>query len=266
MGIPSLAGRGSCFTGGRVRVALARLTSPPQASAPFPVPAASPAGKNVLRGVHIPVVPGAAGQALPHPRTQAQFCEQVPARRAGFRAGIPAVHGDNGPAVPLRLVLQHGPELRPASAGDRAGQPPVADHAGHVQVLDRDHVVLADQARTGLVQEVPPLISHPGMHPGDLDDPLCAVRRPALAPGEPALPPLQLPLMPLPVPGVRDLLTRGQRGEMGQAHVYAGALARSRERHRVGRVDVECHEPAVGRVAGHGHRCRVNGGRVYVRP
>jgi translation initiation factor 2 gamma subunit (eIF-2gamma) len=55
-------------------------------------------------------------------------------------------------------------------------QPPVADHTAHVQVLDRDHVVLADQACADLVQEVAPRIGHPRMHPGDLASPFCVVR------------------------------------------------------------------------------------------
>src|SRR5690348_3539912 len=71
--------------------------------------------------------------------------------------------------------------------------------------------------------------------------------------------------MPFPVPRMRDLLTRGQHGEVGQAHVYADALTGSRARFRVERVDVECHEPPTGRVTGHGHRRRVNVGRVHVR-
>jgi hypothetical protein len=43
--------------------------------------------KDVLRGVDVPVVPGAAGRASPLPGGQGQAREQVPARRAGKIAG-----------------------------------------------------------------------------------------------------------------------------------------------------------------------------------
>src|SRR6476646_11774960 len=72
--------------------------------------------------------------------------------------------------------------------------------------------------------------------------------------------------MPFPVPRMRDLLTRRQYGEVSQAHLYTDALTGGRTRFRVESVDVECHEPPTGRVTGHGHRRRVNVGRVQVRP
>ena len=40
--------------------------------------------QDVLRRVNVPVVPGAAGRARPVPRLQAEFGEQMPARRARF--------------------------------------------------------------------------------------------------------------------------------------------------------------------------------------
>src|SRR6266567_7316096 len=88
--------------------------------------------QDVLRGVQVPVMPGAAGRARPLPRAQTQRCEQVPARRAGPGAGEPAVDYDEGAPVALALVLKLAAELAPAAIRDRPGQPPVSDHAGHV--------------------------------------------------------------------------------------------------------------------------------------
>src|SRR5690349_24643043 len=85
--------------------------------------------QDVLRGVEVPVVPGTAERALPRPGAEGQLREQVPARRARLRAGVPAVDHDQAPTVPLTLVLQLAPELAPAAVADRAGQPPVAEHA-----------------------------------------------------------------------------------------------------------------------------------------
>src|SRR6516225_11353941 len=83
--------------------------------------------KDVLGGVDVPVMPGAAGRARPVPGGQAQLCQPVPAPRAGLRAGVPAVDDDQAAAVPGALVRQLAAELAPAAAGDRAGQMPVAD-------------------------------------------------------------------------------------------------------------------------------------------
>ena len=78
-------------------------------------------GEDVLGGVDVPVVPGAAGRALPGPRAETQLREQVPARRAGLRAGIPPVDHDQLPPVPLALVLELAAELAPAAVRDHAG-------------------------------------------------------------------------------------------------------------------------------------------------
>src|SRR5215472_9020211 len=78
--------------------------------------------KDVLGRVDVPVVSGAAGRARPAPGGQAEFREQVPARRAGLRAGVPPVDHDQATAVPLALVLELAPEFRPPAVRDRAGQ------------------------------------------------------------------------------------------------------------------------------------------------
>ena len=82
--------------------------------------------QDVLSGINVPVVPGAAGRALPRPRAQAQLREQVPARHAGLAGGVPAVDHDQVPPGPLRLVLQLAPEFAPPAVGDGLGQLPVA--------------------------------------------------------------------------------------------------------------------------------------------
>src|SRR5580704_18449273 len=87
--------------------------------------------KDVLSGVEVPVMPGAAAGARPAACPQAQLREQVPARRAGLRAGVPPVEHDQFPVGPLALVLELAAELAPSAVRDRPGQPPVADHPGH---------------------------------------------------------------------------------------------------------------------------------------
>jgi hypothetical protein len=190
----------------------------------------------------------------------------MPARRAGLGAGMPAIRYGDLAAVALGLVLQHGSELSPARTADGTGQMPVTDHAGHIQVLHGDHVEPAHQARTGLVQEVPAGVGHPGMRAGDLNGPPGPISGPALGPGQPALPTLEPPLVPLPVLGVRDLLANRQGDEMSQPHVYPDAPTCGRKKRRIGHVSVEGHEPASGRVPCHSHRRGIKADNVYAWP
>ena len=108
-------------------------------------------------------------------RREAQRGEQIPARRAGFRGWVPAIHGNHRTAVAFRLVFQHRPELGPSGARDRAGQRLVPDHPGHVQVFYGDHVEPLNEIGAGLVQEVAPRVGHPGVSAGDLHPRLGAV-------------------------------------------------------------------------------------------
>src|ERR1700734_440570 len=71
--------------------------------------------QDVLRGVNVPVVPGAAGRALPRPGSQGQLREQVPARGAGLAARVEAVDYDQVPPGPGSLVLELAAELAPAT-------------------------------------------------------------------------------------------------------------------------------------------------------
>src|SRR5205807_6002860 len=138
---------------------------------------------------------------------EAEGGEQVPARRTGLGGGMPAVHCDDRTTIASGLVFQHGPEFGPAGAGNRAGKRAVTDHAGDVQILDRDHIEPAYQGRTGLMQEISPRVSHPGVGAGYFHRLLHAVRGTALAPGESPLIPLEPPFMPFPVLRVSDLLS-----------------------------------------------------------
>src|SRR2546430_770615 len=123
--------------------------------------------KDVLRGVDVPVVPGAAGRASPVPGGQAQLRQPVPACRAGLAGGIPAVDDNQAAAVPLALVCKLAAELAPAAIGDGAGEMAVADHVLDREVFDHDEVGLVDQPGAGLVQEVPPRVAYLAVRTGD---------------------------------------------------------------------------------------------------
>src|SRR5438270_2135349 len=83
--------------------------------------------QDVLRGVDVPVVPGAAGRALPRPGLEREVREQVPARRARLGTGVPAAGHDQVPPGCGRLVLDHAAEATPAAVRDGLSERPVAD-------------------------------------------------------------------------------------------------------------------------------------------
>ncbi len=150
--------------------------------------------KDVLRGVDIPVLPGAAGRARPLPGGQTQLGEQAPARRARLRAGIGAVDHDQLAAVPLALERQLAAELTPAAVRDRAGQMPVAEHAADIEVFDHNEIGRAHPGGAGPVQQNPPRVEDLAVGAGDLGRGLDPVRRPFLAAGQAPLAAGQAPL------------------------------------------------------------------------
>ena len=129
--------------------------------------------QDVLRGVDVPVMPGTAGRALPHP-------------------GAPAVR-------------------------DRLRQPTVADHVPHREILQDDHVMVADQAGGGLVQEVGAGGADLAVSPGGFGPGFGAVRGPGLAAGHPPLVAGQVTGPPFQVPRVGDPLSVACDREVGNA-------------------------------------------------
>lgn len=109
---------------------------------------------NALRGVDVPVMPGATGGELPRPRCEAQTGEQVPARRAGLARRVPAIADREDTSIAVGLVGQHLAEFGPAAAGDRLRQAPVLDHAGHVEVFDGDRAMGGRESGAGLVEKI----------------------------------------------------------------------------------------------------------------
>ena len=225
-----------------------------------------PLGQDVLSGVDVPVVPGAAGRTLPDPCRKAERCEQVSATGADLGRRVPAIHARQLPSVTLALISQHDPESGPASGGDRASESSVADHPGHVKVLNGDHVELADQAGTGLMQEVAACILDSGVLAGHLHARFSVVPGGFLTAGKSALISFQPLFVAFPILWVPDLFSVGQNREMLESHVHAYALAASRQRDIIGHVCLEGYEPASRWIPRHGHRRGIQHGEVYLRP
>ena len=76
-----------------------------------------------------------------------------------------AVYRDHLLPIPRRLVLQLPPELTPRCVCDGLGQSVVSDHVFRGQILNADHVVLADDFRGHLVEHILPLVGDVLMQP-----------------------------------------------------------------------------------------------------
>jgi hypothetical protein len=184
-------------------------------------------GGQVPRGVVVPIQDHAARRAHIPPLGQAQLGFRRTASRADLRAGEPAVRHDQPHPGPLGFVAELAADLRPAGPGDVPGQPLVAQHPGHVQVLDHDHVVLADQPGGELVGVVAAQVRHPGVDPIGAGPGLAPpVRRRltgapvrAAAARHPPLRAAQPPQLTVQAAAVRDPPTGGQGGQRGDAQV-----------------------------------------------
>src|SRR5690349_24868848 len=102
--------------------------------------------QDVLRGVDVPLMPGAARGTRPVPGGQAQLREQVPARRAGLAGRVPAVDHSQFASGALALVLQLTAALAPAAVRDDARTVPVADPVLDGEVFDPARASGAGQA------------------------------------------------------------------------------------------------------------------------
>ena len=222
--------------------------------------------QDVLGGVVVPVVPGAAGRAHPGAGAQAQGGEQVPARRAGFRGPIPAVNDDQAPTCPLGLISQQAPEGAPAAVADRLGKPPVAGHGSYVQIFDHEQVVVADQAGADPMQEVSPSSPHLAVGTGDLRCGHSPVGRAVLRTGHAPLVAGEVGGFAFQVSGIGDALAVAGHGEVADPQVDPDRPAGCGQRRWVGHLRVEGGVPASVRVAGDSHAGRFQEDRVDLRP
>lgn len=218
-------------------------------------------GQDGASRVHVPVVVVPAPGTPPPTHVQRQAVDPRSAGRAGLARRKPPIDGDHIASVPLRLVLQHGPELRPTRVGDRSRQGPVPQHPGHVEVLDHDRLVLTNEPSGDLVEVVAPSVGDPG----DSAAGLVPVGRSSglageapLGGGEPGV------IVPL-VPRVGDLLAGREREQCRDPDIDTdggrdGHVVRDRG------LDQDRHEPASSRIAGHRDRGRLRAAGQRTRP
>ena len=110
----------------------------------------------------------------------------VPAGRAELRGRLPATDLDDPAPVLGGLVLQQPDQGRPSGVVDALGQPGTSK-SGHAQLLDGNHLVLADQPKGELVVVIGPPVANLAVGDRDPHPGLGAVGGSFLLPGQAAL-------------------------------------------------------------------------------
>jgi hypothetical protein len=210
-------------------------------------------GQHILGGVHVSVMAGATPLAYPRADRQRQPVGQVTARRAGLARWQPTVDDDQIAPIPGALVLQHPAQLAPGRVADRPGKRVVGGHASHVQVLDHDRLVFADESSRQLVQMIAASVGDAGVDAGNPQTGPATVVGPLLSAGQDPLRLGESLEVPEPVAWVRDLLPCRQRHQRGQPGVNADLRLGWRQRMDGRVLDPQRDVPAASRVAADGH-------------
>jgi len=210
-------------------------------------------GQDVLSGVQVPVVQGAAGGARPVPCSQGKLRKEVSAVGAQFRRREEPVNDHQGPPIPGGLVLQLPAELAPPGITDRFREVVVANHVPHRQILNDDQIVAANHASAGLVEEVPAGVGDPGIRFRDPGFGLAPVLRSLGLAGHHPLVAGQSLFLAAQDLRMRDPFTVGGDHEVLEPKVDANGRPNWGQCFDV-LVDEHGDMPASGGVPGHGHR------------
>ena len=199
----------------------------------------------VAGGVEIAVDLVPAGVAMECSLRQRQFGLDRTAARAGLARRKPPVSDHDGRSIKPCLVVKLAAQLKEAAIHDRAGEPPVAGHATHVEVFDADAGVSLRQHGRGLVRSVAANGGDAAMKPRQLCLCLAPVGRAfALARQAPARS-TQPPQQCLVGLGAGDWVAVAERRQRGQAQIDADRLLWLLDRLDIVGLDHDAGEPAV---------------------
>jgi hypothetical protein len=144
--------------------------------------------------IYIPIMVRSALWASPF--SQVQILDRfvpVPTIRAELTGGEGLVHFRDDVSVPPGFIL--GDELRPGSIGNGFGKTMIFYHVLHLQILQTDHLVLANQPGGEFVKKIMASILNLLMDPSDFQASFLPTITPVLATRENPLPSSQLLLV-----------------------------------------------------------------------
>jgi len=185
--------------------------------------------------------------------------------RTDLAGRIPPIGGDKLTAIPGRLVFQHEPKFRPGRVGDRTGQLAVPNHAGHIQVLDHDRLVLTNEPSGELVQEISTTVGDPCVDARDPKSGPSPVVGSFLLTCQPSLCASEPHLITLTMPRVGDLLPCRQCDQAGDTSIDTDRGSRWSQVSYLG-LNQQRQVPPASRVTRHGHSRRLGPFGQRTRP
>lgn len=175
--------------------------------------------KDIFCSVLVSVVLCLAAWASPVAHVEGKTLDDVAASGACFAARVESIYLYEFSTIPGALVREEGQKHVPSGVRDNSGEAVVADHPGDVQILDYDHLVLANESSGKLVHLVAATVGHLGVETSELDASFVPVAASFLFAGKrTGEAPLALHLSGV-VPKVGDLLAGGERGQGGDTEV-----------------------------------------------
>ena len=179
-------------------------------------------------GIDVPIMAAPALRAPPLPLIEPQLIDSEPAHRAVLARGIPPVRFQEQWAVPLALIPQLPSQFAECGVLDRPGTSPTRQRP-YIQVFNHNDIEFSHEASRQGMQRVLACFPHPCMSARHSYTLLLAPLAPFLPPCETALLLAQVPQASLIVPGVGDLLPRGEGRQVCKAEIYPHRVARAWE-------------------------------------
>ena len=127
-----------------------------------------PRGKNVVRSVLVSIVDCATGRTRPGSNTERKTFDDMPTTMACLAAREEAINLQQGSLVPLALVRQEREKHAPRGVGDNTSEAVVLEHPQHVQILDDDHLVFANESSAELVEMIAPPVGDASVKSSEL--------------------------------------------------------------------------------------------------
>jgi len=224
-------------------------------------------GQETACRIHIPIVARSATRALSLANRERQsFVVLMPAYRADLGTREPAINRHQFPAIPAALVIKHISQLVPGSIRDGSGQLVVLEHAAHVQILDYDRLVFADESSGEFMQVVGSLVGDSRVYSSNFPSRLDPISRTSSFSGKSSLCEGEAFSVSGFVLRVGDFLSIRQRYQAREPNIQPDRSGCVRQRLDRPVLHEQTYEPATCAVTGYGDRGRLRAFRKRPRP
>ena len=206
-----------------------------------------PLHQQISCGIDVAVVTGATSRATPLSFIQPQFIERVPAYRASFARGKPAIHAFQDLAVPVAFVRELPANLAEGDLLHRSGITP-ARQSSHIQVFNHNKIKFIHQAAGEGMYSRLARIPYSSMRPSDTYPLLLAPAATLLTARQTPLLLTQVPQAGMKVSRIWNFLSGGERRQMVQSQIHPDRPLPNGQ-HRHFRLGAEAHVVAPGGIS-----------------